>query len=190
MPGQAMPVGAFAVPERERGGSMRAYRTPVRQRSADVGMAPRYLNASASIPLIHGPLGCAWSSVNRGRRRSPQTLRPFVSSAAAARASALGDCWATGATATCACKLPRIGPPASTSMTLVTAAMQARWPMPPAARAVSDAERPEIGDLQGRSDLSRETSRCRKRGCGTVAPHAPTRTATECGTLGLEGGGE
>ena len=32
----------------------------------------RRLNASASIPLIHGPLGCAWSSVNRGaedRRR-------------------------------------------------------------------------------------------------------------------------
>ena len=59
----------------------------------------------------------------RGRRRSPHTPRSFVS-AAATRPSALGDCWAWGATATCACKSPRIGPPASTSTTPATAAKE------------------------------------------------------------------
>ena len=92
-------------------------------------------------------LACAWSSVNRAPKIAA-TLRPFVSSAAATRPSAPGDCWARGATATCACKPPRIGPPASTSTTLATAAKQARWPMPPAARAVSDAESPEFGETQ------------------------------------------
>ena len=60
----------------------------------------------------------------RGRRRSPRTPRPFVC-VAATRPSAPGDCWARGATATCACKPPRIGPPASTSTTLAIAAKQA-----------------------------------------------------------------
>ena len=92
-------------------------------------------------------LACAWSSVNRAPKIAA-TLRPFVSSAAATRPSGPGDCWARGATATCACKPPRIGPPASTSTTLATAAKQARWPMPPAARAVSDAESPEFGETQ------------------------------------------
>ena len=45
----------------------------------------------------------------RGRRRSPHTPPPCVC-VAATRASALGDRWARGATATCACKPPRIGP--------------------------------------------------------------------------------
>ena len=30
------------------------------------GAAAKRLNGSALIPFIHGPLGCAWSSVNRG----------------------------------------------------------------------------------------------------------------------------
>ena len=64
----------------------------------------------------------------RGRRRSPHTPRPFVS-VAATRPAAPGDCWARGAPATCACKPPRIGPPASTSTTLAIAAKQVRRPV-------------------------------------------------------------
>ncbi len=83
----------------------------------------------------------------RGRRRSPHTPWPFVS-VAATRPSAPGDCWAREATATCACKPPRIGPPASTSTTLATAAKQAYRLIPPEVATIDDGAVPEIGDEQ------------------------------------------
>jgi hypothetical protein len=57
----------------------------------------------------------------RGRRRSLPTPRPFVSGAAT-RPSGPVAAASWGATASCACKPPRIGPPASTSTTLATTA--------------------------------------------------------------------
>ena len=57
----------------------------------------------------------------RGRRRSPHTPRPFVS-VAATRPWAPVAAGSRGATASCACKPPRIGPRASTSTTLATTA--------------------------------------------------------------------
>ena len=73
--------------------------------------------------VVTRTLACAWSSVNGGAedRRNATAIRLF---AAATRASAPGDCWARGATARCACRPPRIGPPASTSTTLATAAKE------------------------------------------------------------------
>jgi hypothetical protein len=51
-----------------------------------------------------------------------------------------------GATATCACKPPRIGPPASTSTTLATAAKQAYRLIPPEVATIDDGAVPAIGE--------------------------------------------
>ena len=77
----------------------RMARTVHRHRSVrQLGGGPRRrlrrrLNARATVPLLHPRLRLV--ICERGRRRSPHTPRPFVS-AAATRASALGDCWAKG----------------------------------------------------------------------------------------------
>ena len=77
----------------------RMARTVHRHRSVrQLGGGPRRrlrrrLNARAIVPLLHPRLRLV--ICERGRRRSPHTPRPFVS-AAATRASALGDCWAKG----------------------------------------------------------------------------------------------
>ena len=77
----------------------RMARTVHRHRSVrQLGGGPRRrlrrrLNARAIVPLLHPRLRLV--ICERGRRRSPHTPRPCVS-AAATRASALGDCWAKG----------------------------------------------------------------------------------------------
>lgn len=57
----------------------------------------------------------------------------------------------------CACKTPRIRPPASTSATPATSAKQARAPIKPDGRKVDDTAMPEFGDLEGSAPPSRET---------------------------------
>ena len=150
----------------------RMARTVHRHRSVrQLGGGPRRrlrrrLNARATMPLLHGP-SLALGHLRTGAAKIAATLRPFVSSAAATRPSAPGDCWARGATATCACKPPRIGPPASTSTTLATAAKQARRSITTEGPTVEDAAMRATGEQQGASRDADEP--CIRDSSGTMA---------------------
>ena len=113
-------------------------------------------------------LACAWSSVNGGAedRRNDTSVR-----LAAATRSAPGDRWARGATTTCACKLPRIGPPGSTSTTLANAANAVDWSARTLRHQDLEVQMVELDDQQqhrsaGRSLLLRlrlRACRCHRR---------------------------
>jgi hypothetical protein len=85
----------------------------------------------------------------RGRRRSLPTPRPFVS-VAATRPSAPVAAASRGATASCACKPPRIGPPASTSTTLATTAKRVGGQVAHDARVAGEATSCASGDKRVR----------------------------------------
>jgi hypothetical protein len=74
--------------------------------------------------LIHGPSLCAWPSVNAGAdgRRTRHGHSSLQRQPGRRRSVTAGQ----GATATSACKPPRIGPPASRSTTRATAAKEGR----------------------------------------------------------------
>ena len=59
--------------------------------------------------------------------------------------------------AVCACKTPRIAPPASTSATPAASAKQARAPIPAHGREVDDAAMPEFGESRVSAKEWRET---------------------------------
>ena len=60
-----------------------------------------------------------------------------------------GERSATRETGSCACRSPRIGPPASTSATPATSTKQARSAVPPDGRTLDDTAMPKFGDEQG-----------------------------------------
>jgi hypothetical protein len=74
----------------------------------------------------------------RGRRRSPHMPRPLVSVAATRRSAPVAAA-ARGATASCTCKPPRIGPSASTSTTLATTAKRVGGQVAHDARVAGEA---------------------------------------------------
>ena len=95
------------------------------------------------------------AACERGTDGRGKTLRPSVNSGDPCIGP--GDRSATRRTATCACKSPRIGQPASTSATPAASAKQARAPIPPHGRKVDDAAMPEFGDKRVSGDFARET---------------------------------
>jgi hypothetical protein len=106
-------------------------------------------NAWASMPLIHGP-SLSLGHLSTGRRRSRRKRYGHSSVQQQQRGRRRRWLLGQGSEGDVRLQAPRIGLQASTSTTLAPDAKQARWPMPPAARAVGDAERLEIGEGQGR----------------------------------------
>ena len=137
------------------------------------------------MPLIRS-LGCAWSSVDGSAEARRKRCGRLVGAAATRWASAPVCCSVREATATCACKPPRIGLPASTSTTLATAAKQGHSTLRPEAPTIDGAAVPEIGDEQGAADSGQETSRQPEAGlpvrrAGRNSAYTPCTKSRSCG---------